>query len=86
VTTVLFEIKQEFTTMDVYKLIKDGGYWRYKYDGNGSGCLYWTRTLIEVLEAKGWIETGSVVKLDEAIAATREKEGIWVPDDQGSFF
>ena len=86
VTTCQFKSAKDFTTTDVYNLIKDEGFGRYMYDGNGSGCLFWTKAVIAKLQAKNFIVAGSVDELEKAVTITRGTEGLWVPDDKGTFF
>ena len=56
------------------------------YDGNGSGCLFWTKSVIDLLQMEGFIVAGSVDRLEEKVMTTRNTEGLWVPDDKGTFF
>ena len=56
------------------------------YDGNGSGCLFWTKAVIAMLETEKFIEAGSVDMLEKEVAKTRGTKGLWVPDDKGTFF
>lgn len=55
------------------------------YDGNGSGCLFWTKSVIDLLQTEGFIEAGSVNKLEKELTTTRNTKGFWVPDDKGTF-
>ena len=56
------------------------------YDGNGSGCLFWTKSIIDLLQMEGFIVAGSVDRLEEKVMTTRNTEGLWVPDGKGTFF
>ena len=80
-----FDCAKEFSTTDVYNLIKDKGFGRYMYDGNGSGCLFWSKSVIELLVMEGFIVAGSVDKLEKEVTTTRNTEGLWVPYDEGTF-
>ena len=75
-----------FTSTDVLNLITKYGYHCYLYDNNGSGCLFWTRTVLCMLEKEGLIEAGSLERFDKEVDKTRSKQGLWVPYDKGTFF
>lgn len=83
--TCKFKCAKDFTTTDVYNLIKDKGFGRYMYDGNGSGCLFWTKAVIAMLQAEKYIEAGSVDELEKEVTKARSTKGLWVPDDKGKF-
>ncbi|THH04242.1 hypothetical protein EW146_g10230 [Bondarzewia mesenterica] len=50
VATCIWEVAKSFTATDVHNLIIEHHYDRYKYDGNASGCLFWTKAIIKMLE------------------------------------
>ncbi|TFK87141.1 hypothetical protein K466DRAFT_663254 [Polyporus arcularius HHB13444] len=40
-------LKKHYTTTDIFNLIKNKRLHHFLYNGNGSGCLTWTRRLVE---------------------------------------
>jgi len=80
------ETETPTTTTDIANYLISGKFGAYKYDGNGSGCLFWCRSLIRQLEQDGLIKQGSLAILDAEIAAAKQEDKFWIPDDQGEFF
>ncbi|KAK7695666.1 hypothetical protein QCA50_000302 [Cerrena zonata] len=80
-------IESDLTVQNVVDLITANGRERYKYDGNGSGCLSWSSKLLADYAAAGYVAATEVNTFTEFIAQTRTREeGVyWIPDDQGTY-
>jgi len=61
---------------------------RYSYDGNGSGCLFWSNALLNDYEGAGWVYPSATAAFADYIASIRwDAIGkYWIPEDQGTFF
>lgn len=80
-------IKADLTVQKVVDLLTANGRDRYKYDGDGSGCLSWTKKLLTDYVAAGYIRPTAVRDFDRFIQTTRAAHAgvYWIPDDQGTF-
>ncbi|THH13982.1 hypothetical protein EW146_g6299 [Bondarzewia mesenterica] len=86
VATCIWEVAKSFTATDVHNLIIEHHYDRYKYDGNASACLFWTKAIIKMLEQEGYIKAGATEELEKKAAETQMRADLWVPNDQSTFF
>ncbi|KAH9913535.1 uncharacterized protein B0H18DRAFT_960262 [Fomitopsis serialis] len=81
-----FNPVKTFTTTDIYNWLQEKRFHRYRYDENGSGCGFWTWTVISALEADGFIVEGSGASCKKEFDRVRENPTCWVPYDQGTFY
>ncbi|KAH8109666.1 hypothetical protein DFH11DRAFT_1548113 [Phellopilus nigrolimitatus] len=72
---------------DVVNLIRDEKLHQYVPDEYGSGCLKWTKTVLDHIVAKGWVAKNTATKFDKHVKTLQDKhlEEYWVPDDNGTF-
>ena len=65
--------------------IKTKGLHRYMIDGNHSGCLFWTRSLILCMQKDGILAADSVARMDREVQLCREELAhiYRIPDDCG---
>ncbi|KAH8110139.1 hypothetical protein DFH11DRAFT_809105 [Phellopilus nigrolimitatus] len=79
--------KKDITVQDIWNLIEEKKRQYYHYDGNGSGCLYWSKTLLGDFEGQKWVDEGAVKALEQIVDGLRGERGkYWVPNDKGTFF
>ena len=45
----------------------------------------WSKSVIDLLQMEGFIVAGSIDKLEKEVTTTRNTEGLWVPNDEGTF-
>jgi len=61
---------------------------KYSYDGNGSGCLFWTTTLLRDYVDLQWMSANVVNGFQHFITTLRQQSAgeFWIPEDEGTFF
>jgi len=61
---------------------------KYSYDGNGSGCLFWTTTLLRDYVDLEWMSANAVNGFQQFVAYLRQQLAgeFWIPEDEGTFF
>ena len=80
------KLLRDFTTTDVYNLILARGFNRFFFNGQGSGCQYWTKALVQLLENNNVLPRGSANKFQEKIDEVKADPEYWVPDEPGATF
>jgi hypothetical protein len=79
-------IKADLSVQTVVDLITAKGRQGYKYDGNGSGCLSWSTTLLGDYTAAGYVKTQATEDFKKFIEDTRKDEPTyWIPEDNGTY-
>jgi hypothetical protein len=79
-------IKSGLTVQTVVDLITAKGRQGYKYDGNGSGCLYWSTTLLGDYATAGYVKAEATEDFKKFTENTRKAEPTyWIPEDKGTF-
>ncbi|KAK0199105.1 hypothetical protein F5146DRAFT_996424 [Armillaria mellea] len=80
-------LKQGLSVQTVVDLITANGRERYKYDGNGSGCLSWSTKLLADYVAAAYVGPQATGDFTKFIVKTRKDEATlyWIPDDQGTY-
>ncbi|KAH9854596.1 hypothetical protein C2E23DRAFT_817145 [Lenzites betulinus] len=53
------------TVKQFISIFQEKGMDRYKFDGTGSGCLWWVMTGVHHLEDAGLVEAGASLKLEQ---------------------
>ncbi len=79
-------LKKHYTTTDIFNLIKNKRLHHFLYNGNGSGCLTWTRRLVEELEHAEVLSSGALASFDKKVAKVRARPNCWVPAEPGAVF
>ena len=79
-SSVSFELSKDHLSLSFMQ-------YHHLYDGNGSGYLFWTRSVLCMLEKEGLIKKGSLQGFDKEVAKTRSTQSLWViGNDKGTFF
>lgn len=80
--------RRDLTVQDFVELISLRGRQKYSYDGNGSGCLFWTTTLLRDYVQLEWMGANAVNDFKGFIEDLRQEEAgkHWIPEDEGTFF
>ncbi|KIM41880.1 hypothetical protein M413DRAFT_445092 [Hebeloma cylindrosporum] len=79
-------IKSGLSVQTVVDLITANGRQGYKYDGNGSGCLSWSATLLGDYVTAGYVDAKATEAFKEFIENTRKAEkAYWIPEDKGTY-
>jgi hypothetical protein len=79
-------IKADLSVQTVVNLITANGRQGYKYDGDGSGCLSWSTTLLGDYVTAGYVNAATTQEFKEFIANTRIAEPTyWIPEDNGTY-
>jgi len=80
-------VRRKQSVQQFVDLITERGRHKYKYDGNGSGCLFWSTTMLEDYARLGWVLVQSVNQFNTFVGQIRqaEKGKYWIPEDQGTF-
>ncbi|KAJ3575745.1 hypothetical protein NP233_g907 [Leucocoprinus birnbaumii] len=77
---------KDYTTNQVYDLLKRKKFNQYKYNGAGSGCLTWTTALVKLFEDEGIIAKGSKAAFEKKVEEVRNDPRYWVPEEPGAGF
>ncbi|KAK0479886.1 hypothetical protein EDD18DRAFT_1206718 [Armillaria luteobubalina] len=80
-------IKAGLQVQTFVAMITANGHERYKYDGNGSGCLSWSTRLLNDYVAAGYVDAQAMQNFAKFITTTRHYVAgfYWIPDDQGTY-
>jgi hypothetical protein len=73
------------TVQGVVALVEQNGRHHYRYDGNGSGCLYWSTQLVSDFMSAGLLDGSEMEGFMHWITEIRRENEFWVPNDQGTF-
>lgn len=81
--------EQHFTTWDIYQLIQNHSLQWYMYNENRSGCLFWTKQLIQKMQDKGYLQSDAFKSAESFVKTKRDsrsgKFSWWIPEDDGTF-
>jgi len=80
--------RRDLTVQNFVDLIHYSRRDRYSYDGNGSGCLFWSNALLNDYAGAGWVYPSATAAFADYIASIRwgATGKYWIPEDQGTFF
>lgn len=69
------------------ELINEFGLYRYRYDRARSGCLYWCKTVLNVLILQNFVAPGTLERFQELVDQSRldHANSYQIPEDRGSF-
>ena len=84
--TLRWDKLRDFTTNDVLDMIYANGLHRYRNSAQESGCLFWTRSVIDLFVRAGLIAQTALRDFDEGVARVKAQTGCWVPEDAGYFY
>ncbi|PBK76544.1 hypothetical protein ARMSODRAFT_948351 [Armillaria solidipes] len=79
-------ISADLSVQTIVDLITANDRDRYRYDGNGSGCLSWSAKLLDDYVAAGYVDAQASARFTNFITVTRTSEvSYWIPHDQGFY-
>jgi hypothetical protein len=80
-------VQNNLTVSDFHDLLVRNKRHHYMYDGRGSGCLSWTKKLIQDFSEIGWLDQGAEDSFTEYLADVRRDVSgdFYIPEDSGTF-
>lgn len=85
-TVMSFRPGMEMTVATLIGFIIKQNFHRYRLNTDRSGCLFWTRALVEALEREGFLVAGAAQTVAVSVAKAQRNPNHWCPVDNGEFF
>lgn len=85
-TVMYFRPGTEMTVATLIGFIIKQNFHRYRLNTDRSGCLFWTRALVEALEHEGFLVAGATQAVAASVLKAQRNPSHWCPVDNGEFF